>query len=45
MKSEQLKQHHTYYNEKLIDADSFFKEFGELDDETYSDGAISKKNK
>lgn len=45
MKSEQLKQHRTYYNQKLIDADSFFKEFGELDNKTYCNGAISKKNK
>ncbi|WP_461614548.1 carboxymuconolactone decarboxylase family protein [Clostridium sp. Marseille-QA1073] len=45
MKSEQLKQHRTYYNQKLIDVNSFFKEFGELDDKAYSDGAISKKNK
>ncbi len=45
MKSEMLREYRSYFNQKLVEADSFFKEFGELDDKAYSDGAISKKNK
>lgn len=45
MKSEKLRALRSQYNQKLSDADSFFKRFGELDTETYSEGVISKKNK
>ncbi|MDN3956312.1 carboxymuconolactone decarboxylase family protein [Sporolactobacillus laevolacticus] len=45
MTAEQLKQQRMTYNQKLIETDSFFKSFGELDANAYADGAISKKNK
>jgi AhpD family alkylhydroperoxidase len=45
MKSDQLREYRTYFNQKLIEADSFFKEFGQLDDKAYADGAIDKKHK
>ncbi len=32
-------------NQKLVDSDHFFSEFGSLDDNVYSDGAIPKKYK
>ncbi len=32
-------------NQKLVDSDMFFKTFGTLDDEVYSEGAIPKKYK
>jgi len=40
-----MKEYRKEYNLKLIQADDFFKEFGELDDKTYSAGAIDKKHK
>lgn len=45
MTAEQLKKQRQAYNKKLIEADSFFKEFSALDEKAYSEGAISKKNK
>ncbi len=32
-------------NDKLMESDTFFKEFGSLDEQVYSDGAIPKKYK
>ena len=32
-------------NERMMEADAFFREFGALDDEVYSEGAIGKKYK
>ena len=40
-----MKEYRKEYNLKLIHADDFFKGFGELDDKTYSAGAIDKKHK
>lgn len=45
MNIEEMKDYRKKYNSKLIKADNFFKEFGELDDNTYSAGAIDKKHK
>ncbi len=45
MSVDEMKKYRMDYNQKLIQADSFFEEFGELDDKTYSDGAIDKKHK
>jgi len=45
MDIEDMKEYRKEYNLKLIQADDFFKEFGELDDKTYSAGAIDKKHK
>ncbi|MFV0395906.1 MAG: carboxymuconolactone decarboxylase family protein [Coprobacillaceae bacterium] len=45
MNFEDNKQHRVKYNNKLKDRDSFFKVFGNLDDETYAGGAIDKKHK
>lgn len=45
MDIKEMKDYRKKYNLKLIQADSFFKEFGELDDKTYSAGAIDKKHK
>ncbi len=45
MKAEQMRQYRTFYNQKMVEADSFFKSFGELDDKVYSEGSISKKQK
>jgi len=45
MDIEDMKEYRKEYNLKLIQADDFFKQFGELDDKTYSDGAIDKKHK
>ena len=32
-------------NERMMEADTFFREFGALDGEAYSEGAISRKHK
>lgn len=32
-------------NERMMEADAFFREFGALDDEVYSEGAIGRKHK
>lgn len=40
-----MKEYRIKYNEKLKLEDDFFDEFGKLDDEVYSDGAIDKKHK
>lgn len=45
MDIEKMKADRKEYNLKLMHADGFFKEFGELDDKTYSAGAIDKKHK
>jgi AhpD family alkylhydroperoxidase len=42
---EKMREDRKDYNLKLIQADGFFKEFGELDDKAYSAGAIDKKHK
>ncbi|WP_236879307.1 carboxymuconolactone decarboxylase family protein, partial [Clostridioides difficile] len=39
------KEYRVFYNKKLSETDEFFRVFGSLDDKTYSEGAISKKNK
>ncbi|EPY2304428.1 hypothetical protein ACXATD_000032 [Clostridium sporogenes] len=36
MDIKKMKEYRKEYNIKLIQADEFFKEFGELDDKTYS---------
>lgn len=45
MDIEDMKEFRKEYNLKLTQADEFFKDFGELDDKTYSDGAIDKRHK
>lgn len=40
-----MKEYRKEYKLKLIQADDFFEEFGELDDKAYSVGAIDKKYK
>lgn len=45
MDVKEMKEYRKEYNLKLVQADGFFKEFGELDDKAYSDGAIDKKHK
>ncbi len=45
MSVDEMKKFRLDYNKKLTQADSFFEEFGSLDNKTYSDGAIDKKHK
>lgn len=45
MDIKEMKEYRKEYNLKLMQADDFFKEFGALDDKTYSDGVIDKKHK
>jgi AhpD family alkylhydroperoxidase len=45
MKNQELTSHRNKLNKLMTATDSFFKEFGLLDDKVYHDGAISKKNK
>lgn len=45
MKSDDMAKYRQEYNKIMVEADSFFKEFGALDDKVYSDGAISCKHK
>lgn len=45
MNAEEMRQHRARYNERMKEADPFFKEFGALDDRVYDDGAIDKKHK
>jgi len=40
-----MNQFRTEFNSVMNESDDFFKNFGKLDDNTYSDGAIPKKNK
>lgn len=45
MKNQELTNYRNQLNKLMVETDSFFKEFGLLDDKVYQDGAISKKNK
>lgn len=45
MNTKEMKEYRAFYNKKLNETDEFFRVFGSLDDKTYSEGAISKKNK
>ena len=45
MNPEELRQRRARLNETMGEADDFFRKFGTLDDEAYSDGAIDKKHK
>lgn len=45
MQNQELTNQRNKFNRLMIETDSFFKEFGSLDDKVYQDGAISKKNK
>lgn len=45
MNVNEMREYRKNYNLKLVEADDFFKEFGALDDKTYSAGAIDKKHK
>lgn len=45
MLSDEMIQSRIELNTFMNESDEFFKNFGKLDDEVYSDGAISKKNK
>ena len=45
MKSQSMNKSRQKLNQVMSQNDSFFQTFGALDDQVYSDGAISKKNK
>ena len=45
MNSKEMREYRKKYNLKLTETDDFFKDFGALDDSTYSAGAIDKKHK
>lgn len=45
MDYKEMRKFRIEYNEKLKKSHEFFEKFGELDDETYSEGAIDKKHK
>lgn len=45
MNIEEMREYRKKYNLKLSEADDFFKKYGALDDDTYSNGAIDKKHK
>ena len=45
MKNTDMTNHRQEYNKFMTDTDSFFKEFGRLDDRVYAEGAIDKKHK
>mgnify|MGYP003701531423 CR=1 FL=1 len=45
MDIEQFNQKRKQLNQLMADNDTFFKQFGELDDNIYSEGAIPKKYK
>ena len=45
MKSEEMIRYRNEFNAAMVKTDSFFQEFGSLDDKVYADGAISKKHK
>ena len=45
MEIEKFNKERKELNELMSDKDLFFKQFGELDDKVYSDGAIPKKYK
>ncbi|WKB36139.1 carboxymuconolactone decarboxylase family protein [Terrilactibacillus sp. S3-3] len=45
MKAEEMSHYHETFNSVMEEQDDFFKIFGRLDDNVYSDGAISAKNK
>lgn len=45
MNTKEMRAYREFYNKKLSETDEFFRIFGSLDDKTYSEGAISKKNK
>lgn len=45
MNADQMRAHRARYNERMKEADAFFREFGSLDDRAYEDGAIGKKHK
>lgn len=45
MEIESFNQTRKALNKSMMDSDDFFKQFGELDDMVYSDGAIPKKYK
>ena len=45
MQSDEMIQSRNKWNAVMNESDAFFQNFGKLDDEVYSDGAIPKKNK
>lgn len=45
MQSDEMVQFRNLLNSVMNESDDFFKDFGELDDDVYSDGAIPKKSK
>jgi AhpD family alkylhydroperoxidase len=45
MKNDDMKNYRQKYNKLMIDTDHFFEDFGKMDDEVYSNGAIDKIHK
>lgn len=45
MKNHNINEYRQKLNKIMVENDTFFQQFGDLDDKVYSDGAISKKNK
>lgn len=45
MKNTDMTQYRHEFNKLMVENDSFFQEFGALDDKVYTDGAISKRHK
>ncbi|MBO8156832.1 MAG: carboxymuconolactone decarboxylase family protein [Bacillaceae bacterium] len=45
MKSDEMSLYRKRYNDMMMESDEFFREFSEMDDGVYSEGAITKKNK
>lgn len=45
MEPGEMRERRIRLNERMTQADSFFREFGVLDGEVYTDGAIDKKHK
>ena len=45
MSPEEMRARRTVLNERMMEADGFFREFGALDDGVYAEGAIGRRHK
>ena len=45
MSLEEMRARRALLNERMMEADAFFREFGALDDTAYAEGAIGRKHK
>ena len=45
MSLEEMRARRALLNERMMEADAFFREFGALDGEVYAEGAIGRKHK